>query len=386
MSGAGEVARGEDEEDAEAEDEAEGETAEAGAGEDAEGESEDDGGDAVDDAGDVADEVGGKTTAVGISGDVTNFGQPIVIPEGEIRVGSVASFGGPIKIDGQVRGDVVNWGGPIRIYGSVSGSVASFGGPVFIYGKQQGDIASFGGNVFLEEGCHVTGNVASFGGSVKRADGAVLDGETSDFGRNVWGFLSGEEASVGSETRQAKAWPWIAGNITALVLTLLITLIFPNATRTVADAITEKPGAAAAHGAVALLLVIPVCVLLAVTCVGLLGVPLVLALMGALDLLGIVAVNLVVGRKTAKALNWSVGSVLGLAIIGTLVLRLVAAARIAPFIGLIAGVVGVAVVVFGVGGALRTRFGTDPTGTYISGRMHRNGTAAADAGVAPELP
>jgi len=246
-------------------------------------------------------------------------------------------------------------------------------------------VVSFGGNVFLRDGCHVTGDVATFGGRVDREDGAQLDGEVSDVGgggRLAWLLGRGGSklgATADEPARDRKGWgPWIGGNITALALTLLIALVFPNATRTVADAISDRPGAAAAHGAVALLLVGPVCVALAITCVGLAGVPLVIALVGALDLLGIVAVNLVVGRKTARMMNWSVGSVVGLAVIGTLVLRMVAAARLAPFLGMIAGLVAVAVVVFGIGGAVMTRFGTDPSGTYITRRVHPDKTAAPE--------
>jgi len=325
------------------------------------------------------------------TGDVTNYGKEIVIPEDEIRVGSVASVGGPIAVRGEVRGDVVNMGGPIRIYGTVNGSVATFGGTVYVYGDMNGDIAAFGGDIFLEDGCHVTGNVAGFGGSVKRAEGATLEGEEAVFGGQLLSWLlsldRSEPAAPEPERRQPADWgPWIAGNVGALVLTLLIALIFPNATRTVADVIAEQPGSAAAHGAVTLLLAVLVCVVLAITCVGLLAVRLVLGLVGALDVLGIVAVNLIVGRKTARALNWTVGSVLGLAIIGALVLRLVAAARLAPLLGMIAGVVAVAVVVFGVGGAVMSRFGTDPTGTFITGRVHRNGTAAKGEDKSGELP
>jgi cytoskeletal protein CcmA (bactofilin family) len=310
-------------------------------------------------------EASAEAIPVELSGDLTNYGTEIVVPEGEVRDGDVSSFGGPVTIEGQVRGDVVSMGGPIRINGEVDGSVTTFGGPVYITGRLRGQVASFGGNVFLRDGCHVTGNVASFGGRVNREDGAQLDGEVADFGGGRLAWLLGRGGSK-------------LGNITALALTLLIALVFPNATRTVADAISDRPGAAAAHGAVALLLVGPVCVALAITCVGLAGVPLVIALVGALDMLGIVAVNLVVGRKAARMMNWSVGSVIGLAVIGTMVLRLVAAARLAPFLGMIAGLVAVAVVVFGIGGAVMTRFGTDPSGTYITRRVHPDKTAAPE--------
>lgn len=318
--------------------------------------------------------------AVERSGDLTNYGREIVVPEDEVRVGSIASLGGPVTVRGEVRGDVVSMGGPIRIHGKVSGSVASFGGSVYVYGELQGDIACFGGDVFLEEGGHVTGDIAGLGGAVKRAEGAKLDGQEAMVGPGLLNWLLSLKRSkpapveAAPERRAADTWgPWISGNITALVVTLLIALIFPNATRTVADVISERPGSAAAHGAVTLLLVIPVCVLLAITCVGLPAVPLVIALVGVLDLLGIVAVNLIVGRRTAGALNWSVGSVVGLAVIGALVLRLVAAARVAPMLGLVAGLVTVAVVVLGVGGAVMTRLGTDRTGTFITGRAQRKG-------------
>jgi len=312
-------------------------------------------------------------------GDLTAFGSTITVPETELRVGSISSFGGPVTIDGAVRGDVMGMGGAVRVNGSVDGAVASLGGPVYVSGTVDGDIAVFGGSVSLADGSHVTGSVAVFGGSVDRAEGATLDGQTAAFSTGITDLLlSGVRKSSADHQprRRDVTGAWISGNVSALLLTLLIALLFPNATRTVADNITARPGAAAAHGIVTLLLVGPVCVLLAITCIGLVGIPLVLALVGVADLLGIVAVNLIVGRKTAGALNWTVGSVLGLAVIGALVLRLVAVVSFAPLLGMAAGIVGLLVAIFGVGGAVMTRLGTDPTGSFIVRRIEPNGNSA----------
>jgi len=43
-----------------------------------------------------------------VRGDLSGYGQLIEVPADEVRIGSIASFGGPININGTVRGDVAS--------------------------------------------------------------------------------------------------------------------------------------------------------------------------------------------------------------------------------------------------------------------------------------
>ncbi len=286
-------------------------------------------------------------------GDLTNFGSPINVPPDEIRIGDVVSMGGPVNIQGDVRGDVVSFGGPVSIAGDVSG-----------------DVVSFGSSIALQAGSHVHGDMVTFGGSVNRHPDATVNGDIQPFrGPGLGGYL--RRYLPGADIRSAwgllglRAWSWTWGTISALLLTLFVILLAPQATQVVADRIVDRPGEAAIHGALTLLLFLPVCVLLAITCVGLVGIPILFVLLVLAGILGVVAVNLILGRKIAAVLGWSVTSIFGLAIIGALLLRAIDLLAIPPFLAIIPALVGLCVLVIGVGGAVMTRLGTRPGGTSI---------------------
>ncbi len=279
--------------------------------------------------------------------DRAGFGETITIPADEVRVGDVASFGGPIIIDGTVRGDV-----------------ASFAGSVTVRGTVEGDIATFGGTVDLEDGSRVTGDIATFGAPVNTAPGAVHEGKAAGFGEGLSRWASSAKEPVGGGG-------WIVGTILGLLVALLIAAVFPNSTRTIADGIVEQPGSAAAHGALTLLLIAPICVLLAITCIGLLLVPVVIIGTIVAAIMGTVGINLILGRAISGRLNWSVASLLGLVTIGVIALQIVELTRFVPDLGIINVLVTLAVLLFAIGGALMTGFGTTPDGTWITRRFSR---------------
>ncbi len=282
-------------------------------------------------------------------GDLTNFGSPIDVPPDEIRIGDVVSMGGPVNIEGEVRGDVVSMGGPVDIQGDVRGDVVSFGGPVTIGGDVRGDVVTFGGPTSLQAGSRVHGRLMTFGGPVDRHHDATVIGEI----RSFWGLPG------------LRAWSWTWGTISALLITLFVILLAPQATQVVADRIVERPWEATIHGVLTLLLFLPVCVLLAITCVGLIGIPILFVLLVLAGILGSVAVHLILGRKVTAVLGWSVTSIFGLAVIGALLLRAIDLLEIASFLAIIPALVGLCVLVLGVGGAVMTRLGTRPAGTSI---------------------
>ena len=285
-------------------------------------------------------------------GDLTNFGSPINVPPDEIRIGDVVSMGGPVNIQGDVRGDVVSFGGSVAIAGDVTG-----------------DVVLFGSSIALQAGSHVHGDLVTFGGPVNQHPDATVNGDIQPFRGPGFGSLRGY--LPGAHFRSAwgllglRAWSWTWGTISALLITLFVILLAPQATQVVADRIVERPGEAAIHGALTLLLFLPVCVLLAITCVGLIGIPILFVLLVLAGILGVVAVNLILGRKVAAVLGWSVTSIFGLAIIGALLLRAVDLLSIPPFLAIIPMLVGLCVLVIGVGGAVMTRLGTRPGGTSI---------------------
>ena len=307
-------------------------------------------------------------------GDLTNFGSPINVPPDEVRIGDVMSMGGPVDIQGDVRGDVVCFGGPVTISGDVSGDVVTFGGPTS-----------------LQAGSRVHGDLVTFGGPVNRHPDATVDGESRSFSgmRSLSPFLKYPFAVPVRRMIALRALSWTWGTISALVITLLVILLAPQATQVVADRISEQPGQAAVHGVLALLLFLPVCILLAITCVGIIGIPILFVLLVFVGILGTVAVSLLLGQRVAATFGWSVSSMLGLAIIGALLLRALAVLNWVWVLGIIPALIGLCVLVLGLGGALMTRLGTRPGGTVVHrspGRVSitTHGASVVIDGLGPE--
>ncbi len=284
--------------------------------------------------------------------DMVAFGEAVEVEANEVVEGTVSVFGAPARIKGTVNGDVVSFGGPIEIEGLVRGAAVSFGG-----------------GVRLRAGSKVNGDVVTMGGPVDREAGAEVGGEVIAM-TGPWGFL-GKAVSGWHRThaRLIALACWFSWSLGLLILTTLIVLLLPRHTDVIATRIVEEPGRTALWGLVGWLLVLPILVILCILVVTLAVVPFYIALVAALAVIGAVGVYVVIGRGVARLLNWQVGSVLGLALIGLAVLRVVDLSELLPLGGLITFVVSLAVLLFGLGGALMTGFGTDPTGTWLGRRL-----------------
>lgn len=284
-------------------------------------------------------------------------------PEGETRVGSISSFGGPVTVRGTLRGDI-----------------GSFGGPVTVHGTVHGDIASFGGAVSLKSGSRVVGDIATFGAPVTKHPEAEHSGQVVGLGGGVgpWRMSRPHAGDGGAHA------VWVIGTVLSLTVVVLVGAISPKATRTVADSIIQQPGSAAGHGLVVLVLLLPLCLLLIITGIGALAVPLLLLVLLAAAVLGGVAVDLVIGRWLTRRGGWSIGSIVGLAVVGSLALQVLNGLIFLGPLALIPVLAGLAVLVFGLGGVLMTGFGQRPDGHFITSRLG-NG-AAADRSAAGQQP
>jgi len=304
-----------------------------------------------------------------VSGDLLRFAEAVTVPRGERRDGDVVVFGGDIRAEGDVDGDL-----------------ASFGGKITVGGEVTGDIACYGGGVTLKDGAHVKGDIASFGGKVTRAPGAQIDGTINDVSNPAFPGLpmgKGHSASV-----DIHGWPamgllsWLWGLIASVVTVVLVVLIAPNATRTIAGRTYQNPGRAVAHGALAAVLLVPVCVLLSITCVGILLIPVLVVAMALAIVMGTVAVSSIMGRRLSDTFRWRVRSLMGTAMIGMLALQAIDLLGLIPAVGVLAAIVGLIVVLFGLGGALMTGFGSDRECRWVTRRFSRR-VAAQNGAYAP---
>jgi hypothetical protein len=165
----------------------------------------------------------------------------------------------------------------------------AIGGSVTIAGHVRRDVVAIGGSVTLLPGARVEGDAVAIGGAVSVAEGATLEGDNVSLGGAI-------PTTVGSMTRWVVGGPRMfsmfsfASRLTRAallyVIALLIAVAFPGALTRIEAYLVNRPGLSALGGAAILLGFVPLCVLLAVTIIGLPLIPVAVMLLVALFLFG----------------------------------------------------------------------------------------------------
>jgi hypothetical protein len=188
--------------------------------------------------------------------DLGVFGGDVVVL-GEVT-GSLRAFGGDVDLRGPVRGDVAALGGDVRVRSEVGGDVELAGGDAVIEGVVHGDVLTQGGKVFIRPPGRVEGTVK------ETSDGhAALSALDSVFPSlaHVGGFVPGMLFVV------FKLFLWLGACLLALLVSWFDGLRFT----THVDSLATQPGRALGWGTLAVAASGALCLLLAVT---ILGIPL----------------------------------------------------------------------------------------------------------------
>jgi hypothetical protein len=172
---------------------------------------------------------------------------------------------------------------------TISKAVA-IGGSVTVAGHVREDVVSIGGSISLLPGARVEGDAVAVGGTVSVDPGATLEGDNVGLGGTIptmagsavrWGMGGGRglRSMFGFASRLTRA---------ALLygIALLIAVAFPGAVTRVKAYLAERPGLAALGGLAIVLGFAPLCVLLAVTIVGIPLIPVAVLLLVALLIFG----------------------------------------------------------------------------------------------------
>jgi hypothetical protein len=176
---------------------------------------------------------------------------------------------------------------------TISKAVA-IGGSVTIAGHVREDVVAIGGSVTLLPGARVEGDAVAVGGTVSVDPGATLEGDNVGLGGTIptmagsavrWGMGGGRglRSMFGFASRLTRA-------ALLYVFALLIAVAFPGAVTRVKAYLAERPGLAALGGLAIILGFAPLCVLLAVTIVGIPLIPVAVLLLVALLIFGFTVV------------------------------------------------------------------------------------------------
>ncbi len=323
--------------------------------------------------------------ADGPNGGAVIFGEDFVLESGEVLKGDLIVFGGDVTLEKNSQ---------------VKGSVMATGGEAEIAGRVQGDVVVFGGDLELESTAFVGGDAAVFGGDLESEKGATVKGEMIEglgrfplpFGplelpkipelpelpeppkapeasksptpptpyrppRTPRQFTVGPCRETFFESTFGTLFGFIKTVFVSLILTLLallIVLFLPRQVVQVGDVVLNYPWQSLAWGLLTLIVGVGLgTLLIATVCLSPLGALTWLAILIA-GLFGWVAIGLLVGEKLLAALKVEEPIPTVAAIIGVLLISLLAWSPCCIGFLFVTGAGSM-----GLGAVVLTRFGTE---------------------------
>jgi cytoskeletal protein CcmA (bactofilin family) len=229
---------------------------------------------------------------------------------------------GDVLVSGEVRGDIDAGFGDVKIKGPVEGDVHAAFGDVYVNAPVKGDVSVGWGDVDLGleaaisgnlecEGCEITGNRGAVKGDMM-ARGMALDFDESH-GPGILGFVG-----------------WLFAALAFAACAVLAAVLAPGPLASAASRAEESPGRSFVYGLVSLPVIFVLCVVLAVSIV---GIPLLLLLVPAylaLLFFGALVAAFFLGTRVLMVTGrYRVGNALA-AVVGAMIL---AAITLIPVLG-----------------------------------------------------
>ncbi len=307
------------------------------------------------------------------------------------------------------RNEVVNIGGGVDVPADtmVEGDVVAIGGSADVKGYVKGTVVAIGGNVYARPGSTIDGDAVAIGGTVVKEGDAHLGGSLVNGPLLPGGLISRIVKGLADQegAHWFVIWPFrvlrplgragqfLSNLLFWAIVTGILVLLFPRRLEVMAGALPEAPGRAAAYGiggffvtsagtVMALMVGAALCVILAMTVIGIPLIPVVgiglvglILLLPFLALLGTVAVWLSLGRAAAARTGLREPRTIWAALLGLLI---IAIPTVIPGLG---PLIGVTLLVFGFGVALMTGMGSN-----VKWAQRRFGNGRKTEQAAPEEP
>jgi hypothetical protein len=229
---------------------------------------------------------------------------------------------GDVLVTGEVKGDIDAGFGDVKIEGPVDGDIRAEFGDVYVNDSVGGDVNVGWGDVDLGpdgeilgslecEGCEITGNRSEVKGEMM-ARGMALDFDESH-GQGIFGFVG-----------------WLFAALAFAACAVLAAVVAPRPLSSAASRAEESPGKSFIYGLVSLPVIFMLCVVLAVSIV---GIPLLLLLVPAylaLLFFGALVAAFFIGTRVLMVTGrYRVGNALA-ALVGAMIL---AATTFIPVLG-----------------------------------------------------
>ena len=283
-----------------------------------------------------------------------------------VQIGQKPDIGTPSDASNNRYGsrhDVVKVGESIHIQPgeSVTGDVVSVGGNVVIDGTITGDAVCIGGTLIISSTARVTGDAVCVGGKLDIQPGSVITGQTVSVASGMnpdflkWFKHKPTERNHVTINKFSRLLFWtfitIIFSLFYVMTSWVCASLFPEKTSNVMHALEEKPFASFFMGLFGIVMIVPVTVLLAITCIGIPLIPIFFIAVMLAWILGIAGMSMFIGSKVAPSLNWKYSSVVGLTMLGMLSIFII---KLVPCIGWL---FGFCLAIAGLGAVLLTKYG-----------------------------
>lgn len=267
------------------------------------------------------------------------------------------SFGGaaPSRADDSTHRSLVLLGqsGQVHADQKVDAAIV-IGGSLVVEGVVTGPAAAVGGDVEVRPSGAVSNGVYAIGGTLRIDEGADVQGPRTQVAAGEIGTVISQlsQREQQSEANPAGFWPImrLAQVLAVLVIGLLLAALVPVPLQTVRRTLNEQPGRSALAGLGLLLGFVPLCVILAVSVLGIPLIPLALLALSACVVMGLsaLAASIGFGLRLIK----SPDNLLGATALG---MSLIALAVLIPILGGLLWFLGS---FYAAGAVLLSRFGT----------------------------
>jgi len=260
--------------------------------------------------------------------------------------------------EGETQDNVMSWGGEIRIKGNVTDSVINFGGTIIVEGRVGETIVGFGSEIILRSTARIEGDVISLGGTLDKDPGSIIDGDTIYFSTSdeVAKFL--KEGIVGVLGFSLLPLLLIFKLITLVIwfiLAIILVAIFPKQITFASDQIQKSFWPIFGTGILSIFIFTSLIIFSVFLSFILIGIPILLALIAVgvvIKIFGRVVVFYFMGDWIFKAFGGKKVSALFAVFLGLFLFGLIG------FIPVIGSVLSFVLSIIGWGVVIRTKFGS----------------------------
>ncbi|MEZ5413000.1 MAG: RDD family protein [Opitutaceae bacterium] len=276
------------------------------------------------------------------------------VPEGSV-VHELVSVLGNSTLNGESRRGVVSVLGDTTVNGKSGGEAVSVLGNTTINGEVDGEAVAVMGNVYLGPKAIVHGDVVAVGGQLHREDGAVINGNVQEINLfrgasmdwfKTWIYrcaLLGRPLAFDS----GLTWAWTLA-IGVFVMYVFLALLFPRAFEKCTETFEQRPGYSLLAMLLSILLTPVLIVLLAITGIGIVLIPFVLAAIFFGTLFGKAVVHAWLGRRITRYFGGGFMSHVAVStLVGSVIILLL---YTVPFLGFflwkVLGMLGLGIVIY----------------------------------------